>query len=194
MTTREPRPCWQNCSGADDDEVHLIDAMEDSLGPLDEQTIQIRRLITLFEACYHEADREAEFIAAAIGAGNCPQRSNERPAQRKKELEDARDILSTWCRNPAANAIDRDLGAIRALSKCGKWNGLWIGSVKLWTPIIRITIWPWTSEPMASRVRATWENTTGIVRPSGSRPGKRSSTTRSRAGNLGSAWPLPSIF
>jgi hypothetical protein len=133
MTTREPRPCWQNCSGADDDEVHLIDAMEDSLGPLDEQTIQIRRLITLFEACYHEADREAEFIVAAIGAGYCSQRSNERPAQRKKELEDARDILSTWCRNPAANAIDRDLGAIRAhelLDPLGEPNPLKVWQVE----------------------------------------------------------------
>ena len=59
MTAGEPRPCWQNCAGADDEEVRLIDAMEDSLGPLNEQTIRIRRLITLFEACYHEADREA---------------------------------------------------------------------------------------------------------------------------------------
>jgi len=114
MTTREPRPCWQNCSGADDEEVHRIDAMEDSLAPLDEPTIQIRRLITLFEACYHEADREAEFIAGAIGLGYCPERSNERPPQRKKELENACDILSTWCRNPAAHALDRDLGVIRA--------------------------------------------------------------------------------
>jgi hypothetical protein len=119
MTTREPRPCWQNCSGADDDEVHLIDTMEDSLAPLDEPTVRIRALITLFEACYHEADREAEFIAAAIGSGRCPQRSNERPPERKKELENARDILSTWCRNPAANTLDRDLGGIRAQELLG---------------------------------------------------------------------------
>ena len=114
MSDSAPRPCWQNCSGADDDEVHLIDAMEDTLGPLDEQTIEIRRLITLFEACYHEADQEAEFIAAAIGAGHCPPRSNERPPARQKELENARDILSTWCRNPAVKGIDRGIGGLRA--------------------------------------------------------------------------------
>lgn len=114
MSDGAARPCWQNCSGADDDEVHLIDAMEDALGPLDEQTIQIRRLITLFEACYHEADQEAEFIAAAIGAGRCPPRSNERPPARKKELEDARNILSAWCRNPDVKSMGRDMGGMRA--------------------------------------------------------------------------------
>ncbi len=114
MTTREPRPCWQNCSGTDDEEVHLIDAMEDSLGVLDEETIQIRRLITLFQACYHEADKEAEFIAAAIGAGSCPPRSSERPPQRRRELENARQILSAWRDNPTIHGMDGDVGGIRA--------------------------------------------------------------------------------
>jgi len=94
MTTGALRPCWQNCCGADDDEVRLLDTMEDALGPLDERTTQIRRLITLFEACYHEADKEAEFIVGAIGAGYCAERSNERPPQRKRELENARHLLS----------------------------------------------------------------------------------------------------
>ncbi len=119
MTTREPRSCWQNCTGADDDEVHVIDTMEDALAPLDEQAVQIRWLITLFEACYHEADKEAEFIAAAIGAGRCPQRSNERPPQRKRELENARDILSVWCRNPSAELVDLDVGGIPARQLLG---------------------------------------------------------------------------
>ena len=47
MTTREPRSCWQNCTGADDDEVHLIDTMGESLAPLDEETLQIRWLIRM---------------------------------------------------------------------------------------------------------------------------------------------------
>ena len=115
MSAGAPRPWWQNCSGTDDEEVAAIDAMEDALAPWDEHTTQIRRLITLFEACYHEADQEAEFIAAAIGAGYCPERSNERPPQRQKELESARDILSMWCRNPTIKRMDRDLGGIPAL-------------------------------------------------------------------------------
>ncbi len=114
MTTREPRLCWQNCSGTDDEEVRLIDAMEDSLGPLDEQTIQIRRLITLFEACYHEADKEAEFIATAIGAGSCPPRSSERSPQRRRGLENAHQILSAWRDNPTIHGMDGDVGGIRA--------------------------------------------------------------------------------
>ncbi len=133
MSADAARPCWQNCSGADDDEVHLIDTMEDSLAPLGEQTIQIRRLITLFEACYHEADQEAEFIAAAIGAGYCPPRSNERPPRRKKELESARDILLTWCRNPAIQSMDRDVGGISSeelLSFLGEPNPLRVWQVE----------------------------------------------------------------
>lgn len=113
MSAGASRPCWQNCCGADDGEVHLIDTMEDSLSPLDEQTVQIRGLITLFEACYHEAGKEAEFIAAAIGLGYCPPRSKERPPQRKKELESARDLLSTWC-HPATKSIGWDIGGLPA--------------------------------------------------------------------------------
>jgi len=113
MTTRALRPCWENCWGADDEEVSLIDRMEDSLAPSDEQTIQIRRLITLFEACYHEADREAESIAGAIGVGYSPPRSSERPPQRKRELENAHRILAGWCENPVLPGIDGEVGGIR---------------------------------------------------------------------------------
>jgi hypothetical protein len=130
MMTKALRPCWQNCWGADDDEVHLIDAMEDTIAPWDEPTIQIRRLITGFEACYHEADQEAEFIAGAIGVGRCPQRSNERPPQRQRELENARQVLSAWCENPAIHGIDREVGGLRAdelLGFIGEPNRL-----KLW--------------------------------------------------------------
>jgi hypothetical protein len=112
MVTEEPRAWWQNCAGVDD-EVHAIDAMEDALAPLDGPTMQIRRLITGFEACYHEADKEAEFIVAAIGAGRCPQRSNERPPQRQKELEHARHLLSMWCANPDVARTELDVGGIR---------------------------------------------------------------------------------
>ncbi len=133
MSAGAARPCWRNCSGADDEEVRCIDAMEDALGALDEQTIQIRRLITLFEACYHEADKEAEFIAAAIGLGHCPPRLNERPPQRKRELENARHILSSWCRNPASRSRERDMGGIEArelLGFLGEPNPLKLWQVK----------------------------------------------------------------
>jgi hypothetical protein len=36
MKTRELRPCWQNCCAVDDDELTAIDAMEDSIAPLDQ--------------------------------------------------------------------------------------------------------------------------------------------------------------
>ncbi len=105
---------WQACGIEADAEVLEIDRMEDSIAPLDEETTRIRQLITGFELCYHEADKEAEYIAQAIGVGHCPERSNERPPQRKKELENSRQILSSWCEDPAVSGMDLDVGGISA--------------------------------------------------------------------------------
>jgi len=105
---------WQACGIEADAEVLEIDGMEDSIAPLDDDTAKIRQLISGFELCYHEADKEAEYIARAIGAGRCPPRSDERPPQRKKELEDCRQILSSWCENPAVSGINLELGGISA--------------------------------------------------------------------------------
>ena len=69
------RPCWQNCGALDDKslledkELSGIDAMEDSIAALDDNTVRIRGLITRFESCSHEADKEAEMIIQAIGSG-----------------------------------------------------------------------------------------------------------------------------
>ena len=54
------RICWRNCGVETDAEMLDIDKMEDAIAPLDEQTVRIRELITRFESCYHEADKEAE--------------------------------------------------------------------------------------------------------------------------------------
>ena len=130
------RPCWQNCYAPDDKriledkELLAIDAMEDSIAPLDEQTIQIRQLITRFEACYHEADKEAEYIIKSIAAGHCLEQSQQRPPERKKELENTRSILSIWCENTAIKGVDLDVGGVPAdelLSFIGKPSPL-----KIW--------------------------------------------------------------
>ena len=116
----ELRACWHNCYAPDDKrfledkELLAIDAMEDSIAPLDDQTIAIRQLITRFEACYHKADKEAERIAKAIGAGRCPKESSARPPKRKKELQNCRRILSRWCKNTAIRGMNLDVGSIRA--------------------------------------------------------------------------------
>jgi len=133
------RPYWLNCYGPDDkrflsDDEHIsIDEMEDSITPLDEQTIQIRQVITRFEACYHEADKEAEYIVKSIAAGYCLEQSQERPPERKKELENSRHILSMWCKNPAFRGINLDVGGIPAdklLSFIGQPNPLKIWQVQ----------------------------------------------------------------
>lgn len=109
MSTSKARACWLNCFGPDDarylahKDIAVIDAMEDAMSPLDETARQLRQLITRFEACYHEADREAAYIIESITAGHCLGRSQQRPAQRQIELDNARDILQMWCDDPKAD-------------------------------------------------------------------------------------------
>lgn len=117
---KELRAVWANCIGADDksylkdEELAVIDAMEDSIKSLNEETAGIRALITRFEACYHEADKEAESIVKAIGTGRCPPESNERPAERKQQLENCRDILRVWCDGALDTVKDKKVGPVSA--------------------------------------------------------------------------------
>jgi hypothetical protein len=133
-TNKRPcRPCWQNCGVEADAEMLKIDAMEDSLAPLDEHTAEIRRLITRFESCYHLADRQAERIVKAIGAGRCRKEPTARPPKRKKELENSRQILSWWCEDPTATGMNLDVGGTSAdqlLSFIGQATPLKIWQVR----------------------------------------------------------------
>ncbi len=112
------RSCWQNCflpddkSFLDDKELVAIDAMEDSISPLDDGTVRIRWLITRFESCYHEADKEAELIVKAIGSGQAPKESGERPPERKCQLQNAHDILSAWCQGISDKCKALDVGDV----------------------------------------------------------------------------------
>ena len=114
------RPCWFNCYPPDDkkflkdEELLSIDKMEDSIAPLNDETKAVRGLITRFELCYHEADKEAEYIIKSIAAGHCLEQSKERPPQRKKELLNARHILSHWCKNLTDKKINLSVGDISA--------------------------------------------------------------------------------
>ena len=79
------RACWMNCGVAQaDTEIQEIDAMADALGPMDESTTLIRALISGFELCYHEADKEARRIVQAIGTGQCPPPEPGRPPERHR--------------------------------------------------------------------------------------------------------------
>jgi len=114
------RSCWQNCGALDDKllledkEILGIDAAEDSIGPLDDQAIAIRGLITRFESCYHQADKEAEMIIQAIGSGQPPVESNQRPPQRKRQLQNSHDILSAWCQDEPTSCKDLCVGPVSA--------------------------------------------------------------------------------
>ncbi len=119
------RECWLNCYApgdervAEDEELAAIDAMEDAIAPLSDETKALRWLITRFELCYHEADKEAEYIIKSIAAGRCLEQSQERPAERKKELQDCQDILSGWCEGAIDKVRDRDVGGIAAKELIG---------------------------------------------------------------------------
>jgi len=109
------QPCWQNCGLAQaDGEMQEIDAMEDALGPLDESTTQIRHLITGFEVCYHEADKEAERIIKAIGHGHGPPTEQDRPAARQKALVNARVLLSHWSHGPTIQDLNLEIEGLPA--------------------------------------------------------------------------------
>jgi hypothetical protein len=139
MNKESCRPWWQNCGAfydeslLSDKEILAIDAMEEAIEPLDEETTKIRGLITGLEPCYHEVDIEAERIIKAIGCGQCPAESNERPPQRKKELEDCYQILARWCEDTSVKEIDSELGGISAeklLSYIGQRNPLKVWQVE----------------------------------------------------------------
>ena len=139
------KPWWQNCGVEPDAEMLEIDAMEDAIAPLDERTTRIRDLITRFEACYHEADREAEYIVKSIAAGRCLEQSKERPPQRKKELEDCYQILSRWCEDTAVKDIDLKLGDISAeklLSYIGEANPLKVWQIERIVDKVRSALEP----------------------------------------------------
>jgi len=114
------RSCWQNCGLLDDQnfledkEILAIDALEDSITPLDDNIVAIRWLITRFESCYYEADKEAEMIVQAIGSGKPPIESKERTPQRKRELQNSLDILLAWCEGELVKSADLDVGGIPA--------------------------------------------------------------------------------
>ena len=139
------RTYCQACGIEADAEILEIDAMEDAIAPLDEQTTRIRELITRYEACYHEADKEAELIIGAIGSGQCPKESNERPPQRKKELEDCYQILSRWCEDTAVKDIDSKLGEVSAeklLSYIGQASPLKVWQVERIVDKVRSALEP----------------------------------------------------
>ena len=119
------RPCWQNCIIPEDENLHLdeelaaINAMQPPPAPLDDDVVRIRELITGFESCYHEADRQAELIIGAIGASRPPAESGDRPPGRKQELQDCNDILSAWCEDAFDRVRERNVGGISAEKLAG---------------------------------------------------------------------------
>ncbi|MBD3287064.1 hypothetical protein GF359_10415 [candidate division WOR-3 bacterium] len=81
----EKRKWWRNCFGyrdekwPEDAEVDAIDKLEDKLGKLDDDTVEIRNLIGRIELCHHKAERHVELIIRAIGEGKTLKKPGSRP-------------------------------------------------------------------------------------------------------------------
>lgn len=112
--------CWRNCGALTDErlladkEVLNIDRLEDRIAPLDDNMINIRKLITRFESCYFQADKEAEMIVRAIASGQPPVESNERPPQRKRNMQNSLNILLAWYDETASQCANLSVGGIGA--------------------------------------------------------------------------------
>ena len=52
----EVRSWWENCTKESDQEIRAIDAIEDRIAPLDDQTAKIRQRITSLELCHHKTE------------------------------------------------------------------------------------------------------------------------------------------
>jgi hypothetical protein len=113
------RDWWRNCDvEQDDEEVRAIDAIEDSIAPLDEETKRIRRLITSLESCHHKAARWVELIIEAIGKGRTTKGAGTRPPGKREPIEqvwqNCAAALVAWCAGCPAEAIGLDVGGIPA--------------------------------------------------------------------------------
>ena len=110
------RSWWKNCEP--DGEILAIDALEDSIAPLDDQTTKIRRLITSLELCHHKAERHIEVIIEAIGSGGTSKGPGTRLPGQRHPVEDlwqnCYNILSAWCSGSPDEAIRLDVGGIPA--------------------------------------------------------------------------------
>ncbi|MBN1919107.1 MAG: hypothetical protein JW889_14470 [Verrucomicrobia bacterium] len=116
---RGRRGWWDNCLVPDGDaEVAAIDALEDSIAPLDEQAKRIRRLITCLELCHHKAARRVELIIEAIGSGSTTKGPGTRPPGTRDPAEQVWQnsvaALSTWCAGCPADKIGLDVGGVPA--------------------------------------------------------------------------------
>ena len=117
------RSWWENCASEPDEEILAIDAMEDSVVPLDDKTARIRRLITSLELCHHKAERHVEVIIEAIGSGSASKGPGTRPPGQRQPVEEmwgrCAASLSAWCAGCPAEALELDVGGIPASQLVG---------------------------------------------------------------------------
>ena len=131
------RAHWRNCYASDDvsalmdADIRAIDALEDALQPLDEDTAHIRQLITCFESCHHRALRHAEIISAAIAAGHTDKGPGRRPGGSRHPAEEiwqnACTALRAWVQGRPGMASGLKIGNLSAeqlLSGLGLWSPL----------------------------------------------------------------------
>jgi hypothetical protein len=118
---------WRNCLGANldqaDEEILAIDALEDSIAPIDDDTAHIRRLISCLESCHQKSERRIELIIEAIGSGRTSKGPGKRSRDQRTAIEeiwqDCCDILSAWCAGNADNVAEHAVAGISAQDLLG---------------------------------------------------------------------------
>jgi hypothetical protein len=121
---RAIRRWWHNCYGAEgigwteDPDIPAIDAMEDALRPLDEDTVRIRELIGIHESCHHKAERHVELILQAIRDGRTATGPRTRPptgtTARERAWRASHDLLSAWSQGQVERPALADIEGVPA--------------------------------------------------------------------------------
>ncbi len=112
------RSWWRNCALTVDGEIRAIDAQEDELAPLSQESVAIRELISSLELCHHKAERWVLNILEAIGTGTTNKGLGTRqPGQihpAEQVWQDVCSLLSAWCSGQEANSAPTVIGDITA--------------------------------------------------------------------------------
>ena len=125
------RSWWRNCALTVDSEIRAIDAQEDELAPLGQESVAIRELISSLEICHHKAERWVINILEAIGTGATNKGLGSRqPGQihpAEQVWQDVCTLLSAWCSGqeaiPAPTVIG-DVTASQLLNQLGQTTPL----------------------------------------------------------------------
>jgi len=93
--------------------MQALDALAESIGPLDESVEHTRGLITALECCHHKALRRVERLIDAIGSGD-PRRPATKPSPRERQCRECIEVLDAWCQGTPEQVHGRTVAGVSA--------------------------------------------------------------------------------